>query len=233
VAGTVFSSIFTIFGIFSILAGVLLIFLIFVMLAAERRSELGMARAIGVHRRHIVQSFVTEGMLYDVVAAALGLALGLLVSFGMIGFIGGLFNTASGTVTGRASNIFEFRFNVATTSIVIGYCLGVLFTFLVVLISSWRVSRLNIVTAIRDLPDEAPWDAAGAPGAGRPASFGWRPLSCCISLQAGPTGRSRCFRSRSRWSGCSRCSPAFSNIQRRGRSASPGRVTRCSGWGSS
>ncbi len=155
VAGTLFSTIFTIFGIFSILAGVLLIFLIFVMLAAERRSELGVARAIGVHRRHIVQIFVTEGMLYDVVAAALGLALGLLVSFGMIGFIGGLFNTASGTVTGRPANIFEFRFSVATTSIVIGYCLGVLFTFLVVLISSWRVSRLNIVTAIRDLPDEA------------------------------------------------------------------------------
>ena len=155
VAGTVFSSIFTIFGIFSILAGVLLIFLIFVMLAAERRSELGVARAIGVQRRHLVQTFVTEGMLYDVVAAALGLALGLLVSFGMVGFIGGLFNTVSGTVTGRPANIFEFRFNVATTSLVIGYCLGVLFTFLVVLISSWRVSRLNIVTAIRDLPDEA------------------------------------------------------------------------------
>ena len=168
VAGTVFSSIFTIFGIFSILAGVLLIFLIFVMLAAERRSELGVARAIGVQRRHLVQTFVTEGMLYDVVAAALGLALGLLVSFAMVGFIGGLFNTVSGTVTGRPANIFEFRFNVATTSLVIGYCLGVLFTFLVVLISSWRVSRLNIVTAIRDLPDEA---QARTLGSGRRA---WR-----------------------------------------------------------
>jgi putative ABC transport system permease protein len=155
VAGTVFSSIFTIFGIFSILAGVLLIFLIFVMLAAERRSEMGVARAIGVQRRHLVQTFVTEGMLYDVVAAALGLALGLLVSFGMVGFIGGLFNTASGTVIGRPANIFEFRFAATTTSLIIGYCLGVLLTFLVVLVSSWRVSRLNIVTAIRDLPDEA------------------------------------------------------------------------------
>jgi putative ABC transport system permease protein len=131
------------------------------MLAAERRSELGVARAIGVQRHHLVQTFVTEGMLYDVVAAALGLALGLLVSFGMVGFIGGLFNSVSGTVTGRPANIFEFRFSVATTSLVIGYCLGVLFTFLVVLISSWRVSRLNIVTAIRDLPDEAQARAEG------------------------------------------------------------------------
>ncbi|MEZ4716201.1 MAG: hypothetical protein R2851_08945 [Caldilineaceae bacterium] len=43
VGGTVFTSIFSLFGIFSILAAVLLIFLIFVMLAAERRSEMGMA----------------------------------------------------------------------------------------------------------------------------------------------------------------------------------------------
>ena len=40
-------SIFTTFGSFSIFAGGLLIFLIFVMLAAERRGELGIARAVG------------------------------------------------------------------------------------------------------------------------------------------------------------------------------------------
>ena len=55
--GTVFSS----FGILSIFAGVLLIFLIFVMLAAERRSELGIARAVGMRRVHLVQMFVTKG----------------------------------------------------------------------------------------------------------------------------------------------------------------------------
>ena len=43
-----FVTIFLIFGLFSIAAGVLLIFLIFVMLAAERRSEMGMARAVGI-----------------------------------------------------------------------------------------------------------------------------------------------------------------------------------------
>ena len=40
-------SLFTTFGTFSIAAGILLIFLIFVMLAAERRGELGIARAVG------------------------------------------------------------------------------------------------------------------------------------------------------------------------------------------
>ena len=50
VGRTVFSSVFTLFGAFSIIAAMLLIFLIFVMLAAERRSEIGISRAIGVQR---------------------------------------------------------------------------------------------------------------------------------------------------------------------------------------
>lgn len=159
VGGGVFSTVFTIFGTFSIFAGVLLIFLIFVMLAAERRSEMGMARAIGMRRGQLVQMFVTEGMVYDLVAAALGIVLGLAISYGMIGFLGGIFNSAAQQVSSElTSSLFTFRFNVAPTSVVIAYVLGVLFTFAVVTISSWRVSRLNIVSAIRDIPEP---EAAG------------------------------------------------------------------------
>jgi FtsX-like permease family len=50
-------SMVTTFGSFSIAAGILLLFLIFVMLAAERRGELGIARAVGTRRRHLVQIF--------------------------------------------------------------------------------------------------------------------------------------------------------------------------------
>src|SRR6266511_1837057 len=60
-AGSSFMSLFTTFGTFSIAAGILLIFLIFVMLAAERRGELGIARAIGTRRGHLVQMFTFEG----------------------------------------------------------------------------------------------------------------------------------------------------------------------------
>ena len=65
---------FTTFGSFSIAAGILLIFLIFVMLAAERRGELGIARAIGTRRGHLVQMFIFEGVAYDLVAALVGAA---------------------------------------------------------------------------------------------------------------------------------------------------------------
>ena len=154
VGGIAFGTIFSSFGILSIFAGVLLIFLIFVMMAAERRSELGIARAVGMRRIHIVQMFVTEGLVYDLAAALVGLGLGLLVSYGMIGFLGGLlFNI--GQRVASSSLPFRFHWHAAPTSLVISYCLGVIFTFAVVTIASWNVSRLNIIAAIRNLPDSS------------------------------------------------------------------------------
>ena len=76
-AGNGFMAFFTTFGTFSIAAGVLLIFLIFVMLAGERRGELGIARAVGTRRGHLVQMFLFEGVAYDVLAAAVGALLGV------------------------------------------------------------------------------------------------------------------------------------------------------------
>ena len=83
-AGNAFMSLFTTFGTFSIAAGILLIFLIFVMLAAERRGELGIARAVGTRRGHLVQMFTFEGAAYDVIAAAVGALLGAAIAYGMV-----------------------------------------------------------------------------------------------------------------------------------------------------
>src|SRR5918995_684376 len=55
--GNAFMSVFTTFGSFSIFAGGLLIFLIFVMLAAERRGEVGDAPAAGTRGGHPVQPY--------------------------------------------------------------------------------------------------------------------------------------------------------------------------------
>lgn len=153
-AGGIFASIFSLFGFFSILAGILLIFLIFVMLATERRSEMGMARAIGVQRSHLVQMFVVEGVIYDLLAAAIGVLLGLAVTYAMVDFLGDIFNNLTSQLSSQNS-LFRFYFHAAPTSTVIAYCLGVLLTFTVVTFAAWRVSRLNIVSAIRDLPQES------------------------------------------------------------------------------
>ena len=150
--GNLFTSFFLILGLFSIAAGVMLIFMIFVMLAAERKPEMGMARAVGAQRSGLVQSFVSEGMSYNLIAGAAGAALGVGAAVGLIvGFL-------------RLSLGDDFGFieaHITTRSIVVGYCLGVVLTFVTVVIASIKVSSVNIVSAIRGTPeDETPAEKA-------------------------------------------------------------------------
>jgi putative ABC transport system permease protein len=145
--GNLFTTFFLVLGLFSIAAGVMLIFMIFVMLAAERKTEMGMARAVGAQRRNLVQSFVSEGMAYNVMAGAVGAALGVAASFLLI-FVG------MRLVLGDEAGFFVFH--VTGRSLVISYCLGVVLTFITVVISSLRVSLLNIVAAIRGTDDIRP-----------------------------------------------------------------------------
>ena len=142
--GAAFMSVFTTFGSFSIAAGILLIFLIFVMLAAERRGELGIARAVGTRRGHLVQLFLFEGLAYDLLAAAVGVLLGLGIAYGMVLAIAAAFSGVEDLQIGYA---------VKPTTFALGYSIGVLLTLAVVVFSARRVSRMNIVTAIRDLPE--------------------------------------------------------------------------------
>ncbi|MEZ4572882.1 MAG: FtsX-like permease family protein [Thermomicrobiales bacterium] len=51
------------------------------MLAAERKSEMGMARAVGLKRRQLTEMFLAEGIAYDLVSALIGAALGVGVAF--------------------------------------------------------------------------------------------------------------------------------------------------------
>jgi putative ABC transport system permease protein len=145
--GASFVAFFTTFGTFSMAAGILLIFLIFVMLAAERRGELGIARAVGTRRGHLVQMFTFEGAAYDVVAAAVGAVLGVLVAFGMV------FIMASAFAAADADEGLQIEFAVTTRSLVIALAMGLLLTLIVVAVSAWRVSRMTIATAIRNLPE--------------------------------------------------------------------------------
>jgi putative ABC transport system permease protein len=144
-AGNFMMTFFLVFGMFSIAAGILLIVMIFVMLAAERKSELGMARALGTKRWHLVETFVAEGMGYNLVSALVGAALGVVIAFGLTQILSSIF----------ANSDFSFSIepHVTPRSLVISYSLGVVLTFLTVAFSSWRASRLNIVRAIRDLPE--------------------------------------------------------------------------------
>ncbi len=142
-AGTVLTACSCGFGLFSIAAGVLLIFLIFVMLAAARKSEMGMARAIGTRRSQIIQMFLFEGMVYDLMAAVVGVGLGVLVTYAMAGIMARIIGDTP----------IEIAVHVEPRSLAVSFTLGVLVTFVTVALSAWKVSHLNIVRAIRDVPE--------------------------------------------------------------------------------
>lgn len=141
--GATFTTLFLVMGLFSIAAGVLLIFMIFMMLAAERRSEMGMARAVGMTRSHLAQGFITEGTAYDLGAALIGAAAGVLVAFGIA--------TVLDRTLGDTLSITPYA---TWRSLAVAYALGVSVTFLTIIFASVRSSRLNIVAAIRDLPEQ-------------------------------------------------------------------------------
>ncbi len=80
--------------------------------------------------------------LYDLVAAAVGALVGLGVAYGMVEIVSGAFTTEE----------LAIEHALRPSSLVVAYGLGVVLTLLVVTLSAWRVSVLNVVTAIRNLP---------------------------------------------------------------------------------
>jgi putative ABC transport system permease protein len=141
---SIFTALFALLGLFAIAAGVLLIVLIFTLLASERRPEMGMARAVGAQRSQLMQQFLAEGVGYALLSGLAGALIGVLAAWGIA--------TAMRRILGDAAPIEPA---VTPRSLLVAYCLGVVITFATIAVASWRISRLEIVAAIRNLPDRS------------------------------------------------------------------------------
>jgi putative ABC transport system permease protein len=147
-AGQTLTGLLVFAGSLSIITGLLLILNIFTMLAEERRSELGMARAVGLTRGDLVRLFLFEGSLYAVAAAALGAVLGLGLAYAMIEVLN--------AIIGRLAVDLSFPpipFRPEVSSLLVAFSVGALLTFLTILGASRRQSRLNVVRAIRRIDE--------------------------------------------------------------------------------
>lgn len=147
-AGKEFTELFGGIGAFSVIAGILLLVNIFVMLAEERKSELGMLRAVGLKRNHLVRAFGMEGGVYSVVAAALGALAGVGVGRVIVVAAQSIFNQGD-------SDFFRIslRFQASPSSVVGGAVFGGVIALFTVWLSSGRLARLNVIRAIRDIPE--------------------------------------------------------------------------------
>jgi len=144
--GKEFGEIFLAIGSFAIIAGILLLVNIFVMLSEERKSQLGMLRAVGMTRSHLVRAFVIEGAVYAFMAGLLGAALGVGVGWAIVKLAAPIFS-------GFGDFSLDLTFAVDPQSMIQGFCAGVLISIATIFGTSLRISRVNIIRAIRDLPE--------------------------------------------------------------------------------
>jgi putative ABC transport system permease protein len=146
--GKGFTQMFTAMGSFGVFAGLLLLINLFVMLAAERKAELGMARAVGMRRSALVGAFATEGFLYALVATLLGTLAGV--------GLGRILVSWSQSAFSSEHNQFDMYFTVKSTSLASSFTVAFVVAVLTIVVMSVRVSRLNIIRAIRDIPEPPP-----------------------------------------------------------------------------
>ncbi len=143
--GAFLEEVFLGIGAFAVIAGILLLVNVFVMLADERRTQLGIMRAVGMQRTELVRAFFLEGSLYAAVAAVLGAAAG-------IGVGAAIMQLARGLSVGAGSTP-DLRFAADSSSVLGGLLVGLLISLVTVVVTSERISRLNIIRAIRELPE--------------------------------------------------------------------------------
>ncbi len=101
-ASNAFTALFLGLGAVALLVGGVGIANVMVISVLERRSEIGLRRALGATRRHVAVQFLSEALLLSVIGGAGGVTLGALVTAGydltrgwaivvpLIGVIGGL-----------------------------------------------------------------------------------------------------------------------------------------------
>ncbi len=143
-AGKSLTQLYSTVGSFAVFAGVLLLINIFLMLGEERKSELGMLRAMGMRRRSLIAAFAAEGWIYGVIASVVGAGVGLGV--GRLVLVG-----AARIVNGNDPETrLAFTFHAEPRSILVGLGIGLAIALVTIYATSVVISRFNIIAAIRD-----------------------------------------------------------------------------------
>ncbi len=142
---SMFTSLFFVFGSFSIIAGIALIINIFTMLGEERKGEMGMARAVGMRRGHLQRLFTYEGWMYASLASVIGTLAGLLLAYMLI--------LAATAVIDQGGLQIDRYFTFTPLSLALAYLVGFTLTLATVYLVTLRISKLNIVRAVRNIPE--------------------------------------------------------------------------------
>src|SRR5207245_2861283 len=87
-----------------------------------------------------------EGAAYSVIASGVGMFLGVVVGRVIVQVTKNLFSSNGG---------LSLRFTADPSSLATGFLVGLVISMVTVWLTSVRISRLNVIRAIRDLPEPA------------------------------------------------------------------------------
>jgi putative ABC transport system permease protein len=168
------STFLTFFALVSLLAGSTIIFNTFVIAVQQRTRELGMLRAIGVSKRQVLKSVLTEAVVIGAVASFFGVIVGMLLNRLMIRLfeaIGLSFVTSDAAVPPPA--------------LVGPFMIGIIVTTLSAALPARRAARVLPLEALRD----AAVDTSASSKARKIISYVLLVVSVMLSAGAIATGQ--------------------------------------------
>jgi len=121
----------------ALLIGILFILSTMMMAVGERVKEIGTMRAMGVHRRFIFQLVITESLITSLIAGVIGCLGGYLLSLGITYVLSEFFGLS------------YFAPMVNLRIFITGICIAIVVGGLAGLYPAWRISKTNIVQALR------------------------------------------------------------------------------------
>lgn len=142
--GAEFTTLFTGIGSFAVIAGILLIVNLFVMLSEERKTSLGVMRAIGFSRSDVTKSFAIEGAVYSVTASIVGVAVGVGVGWVLVQILRSIFFSEN--------DFLDINYAPQIESLMLAAAIGLGLTMITIWATAFRMSQFNVIAAVRDLP---------------------------------------------------------------------------------
>lgn len=143
------------FAYVALFVGTFIIYNTFSIVVAQRMRDLAMLRAVGARRAQVLRSVVLESIVVGLFSAAVGLAAGVGLSFGLRAMLaGGGLDVPDGPLV------------VSPSSIVTALTVGMVVTVLSALAPAVRASRVRPIAALRDVAVDRSGTSLGRVAAG-------------------------------------------------------------------
>jgi putative ABC transport system permease protein len=143
------------FAYIALFVGMFIIYNTFSIVVAQRAKDMAMLRAIGASRAQVVRSVVFESVAVGVIASAIGLGVGVLMSFGLRALLSAVgLEVPSGPIV------------ITPSTVITAFVVGTAITVASALWPAIRSSRVKPIAALRDVAIDGSGSSVGRTGAG-------------------------------------------------------------------